>query len=141
MTLKSDPNFEERLTFCLKNNMGNLMWFSSSSEKLENLNFDGIFLSKVCNIWIKLIQTICVLKKWLMVSKMPYIRNLVKLMLDKSSAYNVLAEGTYFSDKCIPLNFKFFDFPLLVWSYPNSSYDFWNQEPVFVQILHHFVIF
>ena len=50
MTLKSDPNFEERLTFCLKNDMRNLMYFNSSSEQLENLNFDETFLSKVCNI-------------------------------------------------------------------------------------------
>ena len=27
MTLKSDPNFEEKLTFCLKNDMRNLMNF------------------------------------------------------------------------------------------------------------------
>ena len=50
MTLKSDPNFEERLTFCLKNNVRNLMYFNSSSEKLEGLKFDAIYLSKVCNI-------------------------------------------------------------------------------------------
>ena len=29
MTLKSDPNFEEKLTFCLKNDMRNLMYFNS----------------------------------------------------------------------------------------------------------------
>ena len=50
MTLKSDPNFEEKLTFCLKNDMRNLMNFNSSSGKSENLYFDGLFLSKVCNI-------------------------------------------------------------------------------------------
>ena len=47
MTLKSDPNFEEKLTFCLKNDMNNLVNFNSSSGKSENLY--GIFLSKGCN--------------------------------------------------------------------------------------------
>ena len=50
MTLKSDPNFEEKLTFCLKNDMRNLMNFNLSSEKSENLHFDGMFLSKACNV-------------------------------------------------------------------------------------------
>ena len=50
ITLKSDPNFKEKLTFCVKNDMKNLMNFNSSSGKSENLHFDGIFLSKVCNI-------------------------------------------------------------------------------------------
>ena len=49
MTLKSDSNFEEKLTFCLKNDMRNLMSFNSSSGKSENLHFEGIFLSKECN--------------------------------------------------------------------------------------------
>ena len=44
MTLKSDPNFEEKLIFCLKNSMRNLMNFKND----ENFHFDGIFLSKVC---------------------------------------------------------------------------------------------
>ena len=47
MTLKSDPHFEEKLAFCLKNDMRNLMNFNSGSGKSENLHFDGIFLSKV----------------------------------------------------------------------------------------------
>ena len=50
MTLKSDPNFEEKLNFCLKNDIRNLMNFNSRSGKSENLYFDGIFLGKVCNI-------------------------------------------------------------------------------------------
>ena len=50
MTLKSDPNFEEKRTFCLKNDTRNLMNFNLSSGKSENLPFDGIFLSKVCNV-------------------------------------------------------------------------------------------
>ena len=33
MTLKSDPHFEEKLTFCLKNDMRNLVNFNSGSGK------------------------------------------------------------------------------------------------------------
>ena len=50
MTLKSDPNFEEKFTFCLKSDMRNLMNCNSSSGKSENLHFDGMFPSKVCNV-------------------------------------------------------------------------------------------
>ena len=50
LKLKSDPNFEEKLTFYLKNDMRHLMNFNSSSGKSENLHFDGIFLSKVCDV-------------------------------------------------------------------------------------------
>ena len=35
MTLKSDPNFEEKLTFCLKNDMRNLMNFNDSIRNSE----------------------------------------------------------------------------------------------------------
>ena len=37
MTLKKDPSFEEKLTFCLKNDMRNLV-------KSENLHFHGLLL-------------------------------------------------------------------------------------------------
>ena len=50
MTLKKDPNFEEKLTFCLKNDMQNLVNFNPSSGKSENLHFDGLLLYKVCNV-------------------------------------------------------------------------------------------
>ena len=50
MTSKSNPKFEEKITFCLKNNMRNLVNFNLSSAESENLHFDGIFLSKVCNV-------------------------------------------------------------------------------------------
>ena len=39
MTLKSDANFEEKLTFYLKNDMSNFVNFNLSSEKSENLHF------------------------------------------------------------------------------------------------------
>ena len=42
MTLKSDPNFEEKLTFCLKNDMKNLVNLNMNSGKSENLHFDGL---------------------------------------------------------------------------------------------------
>ena len=44
MKLKSDPDFEEKLTASLKNDMNNLVNCNSSSGKSENLDFDGIFL-------------------------------------------------------------------------------------------------
>ena len=57
------------------------------------------------------------------------ITSQLKVMLDKS-VNNVLGEGMQFLDKCSPLNFNSLDFPQLVWSYPNSSFDFWNLESV-----------
>ena len=45
MTLKRDPKL--KLTFCLKNDMGN---FNPSSGKSENLPFDGMRLSEVSNV-------------------------------------------------------------------------------------------
>ena len=62
MTLRSDPKFEEKLNFCLKNDMRNLMNFNASSGKSGNFYFDGLLLSKVCNVWAKEIQTIYVVK-------------------------------------------------------------------------------
>ena len=50
MTLKTDPNFEEKLTFCLKNDMKNLVNFKASSGKSANVHFDGLLLSKVHNV-------------------------------------------------------------------------------------------
>ena len=46
MTMKSDPNFKEKRTFSLKNDMRNLVNF----REFENLHFDGLLLSKVCNV-------------------------------------------------------------------------------------------
>ena len=46
MTLKSDPNFEEKLTFYLNNDMRNLLNFKVISGKFD---FDGLLLSKVHN--------------------------------------------------------------------------------------------
>ena len=72
MTLKSDPNFEEKLTFCLKNDMNNLVNFNSGSEKSENLH--GIFLigyiyQKYVMFELKNRNKLC-REKRLMVSKM-----------------------------------------------------------------------
>ena len=38
------PNFEEKLTFCLENDMRNLVNFNASSGKSENVHFDGLLL-------------------------------------------------------------------------------------------------
>ena len=53
MKLKTDPNFEENLTFCLKNDMKNLVNFKASSRKSENVHFDGLLLSKERNVCAK----------------------------------------------------------------------------------------
>ena len=50
MKLNSDPKFKEKVTFCLEYDMRNLMNFNLSSEKSENLHFDGLFLLVVCNV-------------------------------------------------------------------------------------------
>ena len=47
---KTYPGFEDKLTFCLKNDMKNLMNFDMSSGKSKNSNFDGMLLWKVCNV-------------------------------------------------------------------------------------------
>ena len=44
MKLKTDPNFERKLTLCVKNDRGNLVYFNASSGKSENLHFDGLLL-------------------------------------------------------------------------------------------------
>ena len=59
MKLTSDPNFEDNLTFYLKNDMRNLVNFNTSSGKSKNSVFDGLFLSKVCNVLAKKVQRIC----------------------------------------------------------------------------------
>ena len=48
--------------FLFGNDMNNLANFSASSGKSENLHVDGMFLSKVCNVWAKKIETSCVVK-------------------------------------------------------------------------------
>ena len=40
MTLEKCPNFEEKLTFYLKNDMRNLVNFNAGGGKSENLHFD-----------------------------------------------------------------------------------------------------
>ena len=44
MTLKKDPNFEEKLAFDLKNDLRKLINFNLPGRKSENFNFDGLLL-------------------------------------------------------------------------------------------------
>ena len=53
MTLKSDANFEEKLTLVSKNDMRNLVNFNASSGKSENLYFDVLVLSIACKVSAK----------------------------------------------------------------------------------------
>ena len=50
MTLKKDPNFEEKANFYLKIDMRNLVNFNLSSGKSENVHFDWLLSRKVCNV-------------------------------------------------------------------------------------------
>ena len=53
MTLKSDENFEQKLTLGSKNDMGNLVNFNASSGKSENLHFDVLPLPIACKVSAK----------------------------------------------------------------------------------------
>ena len=53
MTLNSDPKFKEKLTFCLKNDVRNLMNFNLSSEKSRNLHLMGYFCQKYVTFELK----------------------------------------------------------------------------------------
>ena len=47
MTLESDSKFEEKLICDQENDMRNLAGFHQSTQKSQNQDFDGIYLSKV----------------------------------------------------------------------------------------------
>ena len=47
MTMKRYANFEEKLTFGLKEDLKNLANFHRSTCKCQNWDFDGILLSQV----------------------------------------------------------------------------------------------
>ena len=50
MTCGSDVKFAEKLTCCLEDDMRNFANFYHSTRKSQNLEFDGILLSKVENV-------------------------------------------------------------------------------------------
>ena len=56
MTLKSDGEFEEKLTLGFKNDMKNLVNFNVSSGKSENLHFDVLLLSIAYKVSAKKVQ-------------------------------------------------------------------------------------
>ena len=47
--MKNDAKFEEDLTFQFKIDMRNLMNVDPSTHKSQNLHFNGLLLTKVCN--------------------------------------------------------------------------------------------
>ena len=59
MTLKKDPNFEEKLTFCLKNNMKKLVNLNRSSGKSENSHFDGQLCRNYVMFEQKIAEELC----------------------------------------------------------------------------------
>ena len=54
MTLKSDAKFEEKLTCGFENGMRNLQIFNT--PKFQNLDFDGMILSKVEFVQVENLQ-------------------------------------------------------------------------------------
>ena len=56
MTLKGDAIFKEKLTGVLKNDKRNLVNFHGSKHKSENLDFDGLVLSKAYKVLDEKVQ-------------------------------------------------------------------------------------
>ena len=56
MTLKGDAKCKGKLTRSLKNDIRNLVNFHASSQKSENLHFDGFILSKAYNVLDEKVQ-------------------------------------------------------------------------------------
>ena len=50
MTWKSDAKFEEKMTCALENDMRNMANFHQNTQKSQNCDFDGIFLSILENV-------------------------------------------------------------------------------------------
>ena len=56
MTLKNDEKSEEELTCRFKIDMGIWRIFTRELESLKNFFFNGLLLSKLCNVWAKKVQ-------------------------------------------------------------------------------------
>ena len=50
MTMNSDAKFEEKLTYCLENDIRNTANFHQSTSKSQNWDFEEILLSKLENV-------------------------------------------------------------------------------------------
>ena len=117
VTMKSDAKFEGKLTLGFKNDRKNLVNTNVSSGCLKICTLIGYFCRKQVIFELKKIQRDCVVKNDLWFQKRhqsfgKFSHKQLKVMLDKSSVYNVLAEGMYFLAKCSPSNFNFQDFLL-----------------------------
>ena len=53
MTMKKYAKLEEELTFGFKIDMRTLMSFDPSTRNLKNLHYNGLPLTKICNVWVK----------------------------------------------------------------------------------------
>ena len=56
MALKSDAKFDGKVTGGLKNDIRNLVNFHASSQKCENMHFDGFPLSKAYKVLDEKVQ-------------------------------------------------------------------------------------
>ena len=61
MTLKSNAKFKENIARGLKNDMRNFVSFHESSQKSENLYFDGLLLSKAYKDLYEKVQKNCLM--------------------------------------------------------------------------------
>ena len=76
MTVKGDPKFKGKLTRGLENDIKNFVKFNSSSQKSENLHFDGLLLSKAFKVLNEKVQKSDVSWHWRVIYK-------EKLILEK----------------------------------------------------------
>ena len=76
MTVKGDPKFKGKLTRGLENDIKNFVKFNSSSQKSENLHFDGLLLSKAFKVLNEKVQKSDVSWHWRVIHK-------EKLILEK----------------------------------------------------------
>ena len=70
IALKIDTKFDGKLTCASKNDMKNLVNFHQSTWKSQNWDFDGIFLSKVENVWASNLQRSYVSWQWRMMQNL-----------------------------------------------------------------------
>ena len=106
MTLKSDTKFKEKLTCDLKYDMRNLVNFNLPNHwKVQKFNFNGLFLSKVYEVWAKKIQRSYLSWYWTVIQnlKKPWpcgfkcgMRNW-ELSLDHSKSEKLYIDGLFLS--------------------------------------------
>ena len=120
MILKTDPNFEEKLTFCLKKITRGIWWILTRAvESLKICTFMGYFCRGFVILELQNTDEICLI---MTNSFKKDLRNLVNVHQVVKSIY--FSWRNIFLDKSSPSNVNFLNFPLLAWSCPDSLCDF-----------------